>query len=115
MLILFSVLAAFASSMLAEPSSVDNIILSVSAQDLKPAVCSMTLTNIVRGAGTINGTASNDLIFGSSGVDTIDGLGGDDCILSGNGDDQITGGDDTDVCLGGQGTDTFITCETELQ
>ena len=106
-LILFSVVAAFAASLIVEPSTVDFDSISVSAEDLKPSTCTMTLTDIIRGAGTITGTGSNELILGSSGNDTIDGGGGDDCILGAAGDDNINGGDGDDHILGGDGDDTI--------
>jgi hypothetical protein len=117
-LILISVAVAFAAGMVIGPSNVDKVSIPVTAQDLKPPVCTMVLTNIIKGTGTITGTEGNDLIFGSGGMDMIDGRGGDDCILGDSSDDQITGGDGTDVCIGGSGNDTFDppgTCETEIQ
>jgi Ca2+-binding RTX toxin-like protein len=113
-LILVSALAAFAAGMSIDPSTIDKISIPVSGDDLKPPACTMNLTNIVRGTGTITGTEGNDLILGSSSVDTIDGLGGDDCILGDNNDDLITGGDGIDVCIGGPGDDIFVTCETVI-
>ena len=120
-LILVSVVAAFAAGMIIEPSTIDLVSIPVSAEELKPSICTMTLTDIVRGAGTITGTGSNELILGSSGNDTIDGGGGDDCILGsagddtingGDGNDHIIGGDGNDTCTGGLGTNSFETCET---
>jgi len=114
-LIFVSVITAFAAGMIIEPSNLGRLSIPVSGEDVKPPACTMTVTNIVSGAGTITGTEGNDLIFGSSSVDTIDGLGGDDCILGGSGDDLITGGNGIDVCIGGPDTDTFFTCETQFQ
>ena len=115
-LIIVSVMAVFAAGIFAEPSIIDMKSIPVSAEDIKPPACSaLFLTNIVRGSGTFNGTAGNDLILGSSGADTIDGLGGDDCILGDSGDDVITGGDGgADICIGGTGNDNFTTCETVI-
>jgi Ca2+-binding RTX toxin-like protein len=106
-LILFSVVAAFAAGMIVTPTNADNIIVTLHAEDLKPSVCTMTLTNIVRGAGTITGTSNNELILGSSGSDIIDAGGGDDCILGAAGDDNINGGDGDDHILGGDGDDSI--------
>jgi Ca2+-binding RTX toxin-like protein len=79
----------------------------ISINDFKPYACGGTyLTNLVSGAGTLTGTAGNDLILGSSGADVIDGLGGDDCIVGGGG---------MDLCTGGTENDIFITCEVEVQ
>lgn len=89
---------------------------TIGANDLKPTECAaLTLTNLVTGSGTINGTTGNDLILGSSGVDTIDAGGGNDCVLAGGANDGIDGKAGTDVCVGGPGTDTFKGCETQIQ
>ncbi|HET7488473.1 MAG TPA: calcium-binding protein [Acidimicrobiales bacterium] len=69
------------------------------------------------GAGTLTGTAGDDVIVGSAGNDSIDGAGGNDTICAGGGNDSVKGGDgnDTfveaddagaDVLDGGNGTDT---------
>ncbi len=115
-LLLFSSVTAVAATNTIPTTRVDTAVSSVDINDLKPSACAgLFLTNLVTGAGTLTGSAGNDLILGSSGVDAIDGLGGDDCILGGGGDDQLTGGDGNDICLGGPGTDTFSTCEGESQ
>ena len=89
---------------------------AIGACDLKPAACAgMTLTNLVVGTGTFNGTAGNDLILGGPGNDTINGKAGDDCILGGGGNDSINGGGGNDVCIGGPGNDTFAGCRTAIQ
>ena len=88
----------------------------IGANILKPAGCAgLVLSGTVSGAGTITGTAGNDLILGSSGADTIDGLGGNDCIVGGGGDDLIPGGEGSDICLGGSGSNAFTDCEGESQ
>jgi Ca2+-binding RTX toxin-like protein len=116
LLIVVSVVSAFAAGLSVPASNVGMRSVSVIAEDIKPPACdALYLTNIVSGSGTLSGTTANDLIIGSAGTDTIDGLGGDDCILGGNGDDSIAGDDGTDVCLGGPGADIFITCESETQ
>ncbi len=115
-LILISLVSAFSAGLNVPYSNIGQQSVPVTAEDLKPPNCaSLYLTNIVRGSGTLTGTAANDLIIGSAGVDAIDGLGGDDCILGSGGDDSLTGNEGTDVCLGGSGTDAFMTCETENQ
>ena len=89
---------------------------AITANTLKPTECAaLTLTNLVTGTGTINGTSQADLILGSSAVDTISGLNGTDCILGGGANDSINGGNGADVCIGGPGTDTFSSCETQYQ
>jgi Ca2+-binding RTX toxin-like protein len=113
-LILVSAVTAIAATNTVPSTRVINRDAYISINDLKPAACaSMDLTNIVSGAGTLTGTAGNDLILGSSGADVIDGLGGNDCIISGGGDDSLNGNDGNDVCLSGAGNDVFISCEVE--
>lgn len=89
----------------------------ITANDLKPAACAgISLSAVVVGSGTFNGTGASELILGSAGVDTIRGQGGSDCILAGGGNDSLRGDGGTDVCIGGPGTDTFhASCETQIQ
>jgi len=89
--------------------------ISIDAEKPKPDCNGITLTALVTGAGTINGTNAAELVLGSAGVDTMDGKAGTDCLVGGAGNDAITGGAGTDVCIGGPGTDTFTTCETQIQ
>jgi Ca2+-binding RTX toxin-like protein len=81
----------------------------MTAEQLKPAVCTMTLVNIVVPSAGGNATQANDLILGTSGNDTganqLNGLGGDDCIVGGAGDDFLNGGKGNDILLGGSGDD----------
>jgi Ca2+-binding RTX toxin-like protein len=72
---------------------------------------------IVGGKGTINGTESDDLIFGSPdnntinanlGDDVVCGGGGNDIINGDAGNDTLIGGDGNDVINGGDGNDTII-------
>jgi Ca2+-binding RTX toxin-like protein len=115
-LIIITSVMAFAATNTIPDTNITYQTQTVGINNLKPSICAgWDLTNLITGAGTITGTAGNDLILGSSGADTIDGLGGNDCILGGGGDDLITGGDGTDVCIGGSGTETFITCETQIE
>lgn len=89
---------------------------AITPNTLKPTECAgITLTSLVTGTGTINGTKNNDLILGSAVADDMNGAQGDDCILGGGGNDTINGFVGTDVCIGGPGTDTFYGCETEYQ
>src|SRR4030095_15126050 len=52
------------------------------------------------GAGTIVGTAGDDVIVGSDEDDTVLGLGGDDIICGEGGNDRVLGGDGNDVLIG---------------
>jgi len=56
-------------------------------------------------AGTFNGTAFDDVLFGSRGADTINGNGGIDILLGGKGDDDMFGGNGNDELWGGPGAD----------
>ena len=87
----------------------------IATDDLKPAACAgMTLTNLVTGSGTVNGTNGNDLILGGAGNDSINGKAGDDCILGGGGNDTLYGDSGTDVCIGGSGNDILDdSCEAK--
>ena len=115
-LIIINLATAFAATNTVPATNVSSQMIYVGINDLKPSTCSgWTLANLITGAGTLTGTAGNDLILGGPGADVIDGLGGDDCILGGGGDDLITGGDGTDVCIGGPEADSFLTCEGESQ
>ncbi|MFL5805180.1 MAG: hypothetical protein ACJ8CR_26000 [Roseiflexaceae bacterium] len=98
-------------------SSLGDVALPITPNDLKPPECAAQhVTNIIVGSGTINGTASNDLILGSRGVDIISGAGGNDCIMGGGGVDTLIGNAGNDTCIGGPGIDILdITCEQRKQ
>jgi len=116
LLILASIVSAFAAGISMPSSNVGQQSIPVTAEDIKPPACdALDLTSIVSGSGSLTGTAANDLIIGSAGADSIDGSGGDDCILGGGGDDSLIGNDGNDVCLGGPGSNTFTNCEVEAQ
>lgn len=55
----------------------------------------------------INGTASNDELFGSGGDDILFGLGGDDWLSTGSGKDTLIGGDGNDTLRSGYGNDSL--------
>jgi Ca2+-binding RTX toxin-like protein len=115
-LIVISTMTAVAAANTVPSTRVDSDVISFNINHLRPSACAgLTLTNLVNGSGTINGTADNDLILGRTGIDTIDGMGGNDCIVGGDGDDVVTGGGGTDVCIGGSGNDSFDQCETAIQ
>ena len=115
-LLVVTAVTALAATNTVPSTRVINELISFNLNHLKPAACaSITVSTVVTGSGTINGTAGNDLILGSSNLDTIGDLAGDDCILGGDGDDVITGGLGSDVCLGGPGNDIFLSCETQIQ
>ncbi len=82
--------------------------IPITANDLKPARCNgISLSTVVTGSGSFDGTGGNDLILGSAGADAIRGRAGNDCILSGDGNDDVQGNQGTDILLGGDGDDTL--------
>ena len=58
-------------------------------------------------AGTLTGTAGDDVMLGTSSGETMDGLGGRDLICGGGGDDVIRGGGGNDTLVGGDGADSL--------
>ena len=60
------------------------------------------------GEDVINAEDGNDRIYGGNGSDTITGGRGNDAIYDGNGDDRVDAGDGNDYIEGGQGSDTYI-------
>ena len=96
-------------------SAADNPVEGVTANDLKPPLCSALDLTAVQGGALVTGTAANELLLGTELPDLISGNGGDDCLVGGPGGDTLNGGPGSDVCLGGAGTDTFVGCETAIQ
>ncbi len=62
----------------------------------------------------LQGTNSEDIIFGLSGNDSIFGLAGNDYIFGGEGDDVIDGGFGNDIINGGAGDDIIIYDEDDI-
>lgn len=116
-LISVSALSAYAANVAVPVTRLTDQSIVLTADTLKPAACSaLTLTRIVICVGgNCDGTASNELILGTTNGERIRGRGGTDCILGGGGDDQLVGNGASDVCIGGPGNDTFTTCETTIQ
>jgi Ca2+-binding RTX toxin-like protein len=110
MLIVLGTVNAIAASNTVPASHVDEDSFDIFPNDLKPADCTMNITNIRAGSGILFGTAANDLIMGTASGDIIFGLGGNDCIVGGAGNDLILGGAGTDICFGGEGSDS-LGCE----
>jgi len=66
--------------------------------------------NLMTYTHTVNGTAANDIIDGTSygaGGDVLNGFAGNDTITAGLGDDIVTGGDGNDSIRGDGGNDTL--------
>lgn len=74
--------AAFTASATVAPSSVGYQSSAFSLGDLVPAECTMSITSVVAGSGTINATAQNQLVLGSSAKDTVT-LQKSDCFVGG--------------------------------
>jgi Ca2+-binding RTX toxin-like protein len=119
--LLGSLITALAATNIVPVTRAGHNLLSIGANDLKPADCSgITVTTVLSGSGTIIGSGASELVLGGSAADTITAGGGDDCILGGGGNDSIQGQSGTDVCIGGPGTDSFGIlglggCEVEIQ
>jgi Ca2+-binding RTX toxin-like protein len=56
----------------------------------------------------INGTDSNDQLFGTSAADQINGLAGDDLLFGDAGNDTLNGGIGNDTMRGGSGNDSYL-------
>jgi Ca2+-binding RTX toxin-like protein len=87
---------------------------SVAAPGTDP---SATVTVTQDTTGSLDGTASSEIIVGGGNNDTINGNGGndivlanggDDTIVTGSGNDYIDGGAGADSMTGGAGNDTYV-------
>lgn len=116
-LIVLSVVSAFAANIVVPTTRLTNQAQAITANALKPTACSaITLTRIVVcTGGNCDGTGSSELILGTPNAERIRGRGGNDCLVGGGGDDDLVGNNKSDICIGGPGTDTFSTCETQIQ
>jgi hypothetical protein len=74
--------AAFTASATVAPSSVGYQSSAFSVANLKPTECTNSITSVVAGSGTINATAQNQLVLGSSSADTVT-LQKNDCFVGG--------------------------------
>ena len=118
MLIITSVVFAFAANIVVPTTRLTDQTRSVDPNEVKPAACSAIALNtiVVCTGGICNGSNADELILGTAGNDDIRGKNGNDCIVAGGGDDDISGDNGTDVCIGGPGNDTFDSkCETQNQ
>ena len=86
--------SAFTASATVGASSVGYQSSTVSPDDLRPTECTMTVTSVLGGSGTINATAQNQLVLGSSVKDTVT-LQKNDCFVGGGptsgSKDNVTG------------------------
>ena len=60
------------------------------------------------GEDVINAADGNDRIYGGNGSDTILGGRGNDHIEDGDGDDLVDAGEGSDYIVGGKGSDTYV-------
>jgi Ca2+-binding RTX toxin-like protein len=58
------------------------------------------------GADTLNGDATDNIMYGALGADSLNGAGGNDTLYGQNGADVLSGGTGNDVMNGGAGNDT---------
>ena len=74
--------AAYTASATVDPSAVGYSSSAVGPNDLKPSECTMTVTSVLAGSGTISATAQFQLVLGSSAKDTVS-LQKNDCYVGG--------------------------------
>jgi Ca2+-binding RTX toxin-like protein len=99
---------ALAAANAVPPTRVGQSNHTVTVQQLAPYECSGisgSLSNLVVGSGSFDGTNAGDLILGSAGPDNINGRQGNDCIVGGDGNDVLNGDQGNDVLIGGAGDD----------
>jgi Ca2+-binding RTX toxin-like protein len=109
--VLAQALTAFTASASVPSTRLGSVTSSVTANDLKPSECTMTVTSVARGSGTFAATAPSQLVLGSSGNDTITGnSGGNDCIVGGAGTDTITGLGTGNECIVSSSTTVVVDC-----
>src|SRR5689334_14787635 len=74
--------AAYTASATVGASSVGYQSSTVAPNDLKPAECTMNVTSVIAGNGTIDATAQYQLVLGSTGRDIVT-LQKNDCFVGG--------------------------------
>ncbi|PTR14803.1 Ca2+-binding RTX toxin-like protein [Nitrosospira sp. Nsp2] len=57
---------------------------------------------------TLNGNATDDVMYGLYGSDILNGLDGDDTLNGGEGNDRLVGGVGDDTMTGGAGDDAYV-------
>ena len=115
-LILVSAVSAMAAANRVPATAVEDVVMPITANDLKPPECAgLNLTDVVIWQNGMGGDRNSSLILGTPNADSITGGKGNDCILGGGGDDKIDGNQGSDVCIGGPGSDTFKSCAVAIQ
>ena len=97
--------SAYSASNTVPPGRVGRVNSTVTANNLKPKECTMTVTSIRSGTGTFNAAAQFQLVIGSSAKDTVTLLA-NDCFVGGGpttgARDKVTGPNPTpngDQCI----------------
>jgi hypothetical protein len=98
--------SAYSASSTVAPGKLGRVSSTVTANNLKPPECTMTVTSIVGGSGNFNATAPFQLVIGSSGKDNVTLLA-NDCFVgggpsTGGARDKVTGPNPTpngDQCV----------------
>lgn len=97
--------AAYTASATVGASVVGYTSSTVGPNDLKPSECTMTVTSVIAGSGTISATSQYQLVLGSSAKDTVS-LQKNDCYVGGGPtsgqQDAVTGangGNNGDQCV----------------
>ena len=94
---------AFTAANTVPATNISQFTQAITPFKLEPPECraSITATSIVAGTGTINSTAANQLVLGSSSLDTLsDPNSGTDCMVGGAGADKFTGqSGNGDLCI----------------
>ena len=104
--------AAYTASATVGGSSLGYQSSTVVANDLKPSECTMTVTSVIAGSGTITATAQYQLVLGSSAKDTVT-LQKNDCFVGGGPTSGLkdsvvgaTGSSNGDQCIVASGATT---------
>ncbi len=94
------------------PSRVTNTELPGGANAIKPAECTMTVTDQVNTTGTVT---TSDNTFVTANTTSIIGNVGDDCIVAGESTTSVDGGEGTgDVCIVTNEDVAVTNCETKI-
>jgi hypothetical protein len=80
---------------------------NISEQSLTINITDVNETVPVGGDGIINGTDSQDYLFGANNDDTINGLAGNDILVGQGGNDLLVGGAGADILVGLAGADHY--------
>jgi hypothetical protein len=85
---------AFTASNTVPATNIGQFSQAITPVQLEPAECisgGVTATSIVSGTGTVDATAANQLILGSSSVDSLTDTFGAGCLVGGAGSDHFQG------------------------